>query len=168
MIRVGCDTTQQGCSLFVKFAPNARIFITVNDFLNHICSSGNQSVLNGYLNNTFWFCTTKITNAFWELQLQIVAQLRLIRSTSMMVAIVIPDRDGTATQKFVIGLEQAQWAVSRHVVRYANVKDSVDDSCVILTATHKSCAPTVEPIKLIMPPKPEPEPLGAYIHKPFN
>ena len=35
-VRVGCDTTQRGCSLFGKFAPNARIFSTGNDFLNHI------------------------------------------------------------------------------------------------------------------------------------
>ena len=31
-----------------------------------------------------------------------------------------------------------------------------------------SCAPTVESIQLIMPPKLEPKPLGAYIHEPFN
>ena len=101
-ICVGCDTTQtqRGCSLFGKFSPNARIFSTGNDFLNHIRSSGDQSVLNGYLINTFRFRTTKITNAFWEFQLQIVAQLRLICSTSVVVAIVIPDLDGTATRKF--------------------------------------------------------------------
>jgi hypothetical protein len=84
------------------------------------------------------------------------------------VAIFIPDLDETATRKFASGLEQAQWFASRHVVRYANVGDSVDDSCVILTATHTSCAPTVEPIQLIMPPKLEIKPLGAYIHDPFN
>ena len=41
-IRVGCDTTQSGRSLFGKFAPGARIFSTGNDFLNHICSSGDS------------------------------------------------------------------------------------------------------------------------------
>ena len=76
-------------------------------FLNHICSSGDQSVLNGYLINTFLFCTNEITNAFWELQLQIVAQLRLTRSTFVVVAIVIPDLDGTVTRKFASGLERA-------------------------------------------------------------
>jgi hypothetical protein len=167
-IRVGCDTTQRGRSLFGEFAPNARIFSTGNELLNHIHASGNQSVLHGYLINTFRFRTTEITKAFWDLQLQIVAQLRLIRSTSVVVGIIIPDLDGAATRKFVSGLERAHWVVSRHVVKYADVGDSVDDSCVILTATHKSCALTVEPIKLIMPPKPEPKPLGAYIHDPFN
>ena len=53
MIHVGCDTTQQGRSLLGKFAPNAQIFSTGNEFLNNTCSSGNQSVLNRYLINTF-------------------------------------------------------------------------------------------------------------------
>ena len=82
----------------------------------------------------------------------------------MVVAIVIPDLDGAATRKFAKGLERAHWVVSRHVVKYAGVGDSADNSCVILTAIHTSCAPTVEPIQMIMPPKYEPKPLGAYIH----
>ena len=89
-IRVGCHTTQRSSSLFGEFAPNARIFSTGNDFLNHICSSGDQSVFHGYLTNTFWFRTTKVTKAFWDLQLQIVAQLCLICSTSVVVEIVTP------------------------------------------------------------------------------
>ena len=66
---------------------------------------------------------SKITNAFWELHLQIVAQLRLIRSTSVVVAIVIPDLDINVTRKFASGLERAQWVVSCHVVKFANVGD---------------------------------------------
>jgi hypothetical protein len=109
LIWIGCDTTQRGRSLFGEFAPNATIFGTGNDFLNHICSSGDRSVLHGYhLINTFRFRRTEITNAFWALQLQIVAQLPLIRSTSVIVAIVIPDLDGAATRIFIKGLEWAQ------------------------------------------------------------
>ena len=74
-IRVGCDTTQRGRSFFGEFAPEAQVFSTGNDFLNHIRSSGDRSILHGYLINTFWFRTTEITKTFWTLQLQIVAQL---------------------------------------------------------------------------------------------
>ena len=167
-IRLGCDPTQRGRSLFGEFAPTAKVFSTGNEFLNHIRSSGDRSVIHGYLINTFRFRTTAITNAFWDLQLQIVAQLRLIHSTSVVVAIIIPDLDGSATGKFVKGLEKALWLVTRSVIRYADIGDSVDDSCVILTAVHRSCAPDVTPIELIMPPTPETKPLGAYIHEPFN
>ena len=167
-IKVGCDTTLRGRSLFGEFVPTATVFSTGNEFLNHIRSSGDRSVLNGYLINTFRFRTPDITNAFWTLQLQIVAQLRLIRCTSVIVAIVIPDLDGAATTKFIRGLESAHWVVSRQQVSYADIGDSVDDSCVIITAIHTSCAPVVAPLDLILPPKVDPQPLGAYLHEPFN
>ncbi len=69
----------------------------------------------------FWLRTTETTNAFWDLQLQIVAQLHLIHSTSVVVAIITPDLDGTASRKFARGLERAHWVVSHHVVRYADI-----------------------------------------------
>ena len=74
-IQLGCDTTLRGRSLFGEFAPKARLFSSGNDFLNYIRSSGDRSVLHGYLINTFQFRTSDITNAFWQLQVQIVAQL---------------------------------------------------------------------------------------------
>ena len=40
VIRVACDTTQRGRSLFGEFTPEAKVFSTGNDFLNHIQASG--------------------------------------------------------------------------------------------------------------------------------
>ena len=40
-------------------------------------------------------------------------QLRLIRSLSVVVAIVIPDHDGRAVKSFAKGLEAAHWKVSK-------------------------------------------------------
>jgi hypothetical protein len=54
-IRVGCDTTQRGRSLFNEFAPSATVFQNGTEFLNHIRSSGDRSVLSGYLINTYCF-----------------------------------------------------------------------------------------------------------------
>ena len=51
---------------------------------------------------------------------------------------------------------------------YTDIGDSVDDSCVVVMAVHTSCAPTVEPINLILPPKSTPKPIGAYIYEPLN
>ena len=81
---------------------------------------------------------------------------------------MIPDLDGADTCKFIKGLESAQWIVSWQTVHCADVGDLVDDSCVIITAIHSSCASHVEPLTLILPPKCAPKPLGAYIHEPFN
>jgi hypothetical protein len=167
-IQLGCDTTLRGRSLFGEFAPKARLFSSGNDFLHYIRSSGDRSVLHGYLINTFRFRTSDITNAFWQLQVQIVAQLRLIRSLSVIVAVVIPDLDGAATRKFIQGLESAHWMISTQKVHYVDIGDSVDDSCIIITAVHTSCASNVDKPSLILPPKCDPKPIGDYIHTPFN
>jgi hypothetical protein len=77
-ISLTCDTTKQGHSLFRKFATNAKVFSSGNDFLHHIRASSNQDILNGYLINSYRFRTSEVTSSFWKQQLSIIAQLRLI------------------------------------------------------------------------------------------
>ncbi len=93
-ICLACDTSESGRSLFNEFAPQATVFSSGNDLLNHIRALGHQSIISGYLINSYRFQTSKITTSFWKLQLSIIAQLRLIRSLSIIVAIVITDHDG--------------------------------------------------------------------------
>jgi hypothetical protein len=102
-IYLACDTSKAGCSLFNEFAPKATVFSSRNNLLNHIRASGHQSVISGYLINSYCFQTSEITSAFWKLQLLIVAQLRLIRSLSIVMAIVIPNHDGRAVKSFMKG-----------------------------------------------------------------
>ena len=54
-IRLACDTSEAGCSLFNEFAPKATVFSSGNDLLNHIRASGHQSVISGYLINSDCF-----------------------------------------------------------------------------------------------------------------
>ena len=117
-IRLACDTSEAGRSLLNEFAPQAIVFSSGNDLLNHIRASGHQSVISGYLINSYRFQTSEITSSFWKLQLSIIAQLRLIRSLSIVVAVVIPDHDGRAVRSFIKGLESAHWKVSRRAVSY--------------------------------------------------
>jgi hypothetical protein len=77
-ICLACDSTERGQSLFHEFANSATVFSSGNDFLNHICASGDQSVISGYLINSYRFQTSEVTTLFWKLQLAIIAQLRLI------------------------------------------------------------------------------------------
>jgi len=92
-ICLACDTSESGCSLFNEFAPQATVFSSGNDLLNHISASGHQSIISGHLINSYRFQTSEITTSFWKLQLSIIAQLRLIQSLSIVVAIVITDHD---------------------------------------------------------------------------
>ena len=115
-IRLACDTSEAGRSLFNEFAPKATVFSSGNDLLNHIRASGHQSVISGYLIISYYFQTSEITSLFWKLHLSIVAQLRLIRLLSLVVAIVIPDHDGHAGKSFIKSLEAAHWTVSLRAV----------------------------------------------------
>jgi hypothetical protein len=85
----------------------ATVFNSGHDLLNHIHAYGNQSIIHGYLINSYCFRTSAVTSLFWKLQLSIVAQLCLIWSLSIIVAIVIHDHDGCAVKSFVKGLGAA-------------------------------------------------------------
>jgi hypothetical protein len=98
-----------GRSLFQEFAASAKVFNSGNDLINHIRASGGTSVIQGYLINSYCFQTSEVTTSFWKLQLSIISQLRLIRSLSIVVAVVIPDHDGRSISAFTRGLTAATW-----------------------------------------------------------
>ncbi len=103
-ITLACNPYESGRALLQEFAPHACIFSSGNDLLNHIRASGQTSVISGYLINSYWFCTSKVTTSFWKLQLSIIAQLCLMRSLSTIMAVVIPDHDCHAVSAFVQSL----------------------------------------------------------------
>jgi hypothetical protein len=136
--------------------------------LNHIRASGNTSVIHGYLINSYRFQTSEVTTSFWKLQLSIIAQLRLIRLLSIVVAVVIPDHDDRSISAFTRGLTAAHWNLSSREVSYQDIGDSIADSCTIIIAIHSSCASNVELITLKTPPSVTPQPIGAFVWEPFN
>ncbi len=111
-ICLACNPYESGRALFQEFATSAKVFDSGNDLLNHIQASGNTSVVHRYLVNSYRFQTSEVTISFWKLQLSIIAQLRLIRLLSIIVAIVIPDHDGRSINAFTRGLTSAHWKVS--------------------------------------------------------
>ena len=137
-IRLACDTNERGRSLFHKFAPTATVFSSGNDLLNHIRASGEQLPISGYLINSYQFQNSEVTAKFWKLQLSIIAQLRLIRSLSVILAIIFQDHDGRCVKMFIRGLEAAHWIVSSREVSYPEMGDSVADSCLVINAVHSS------------------------------
>ena len=167
-IRLACDVTDSGRSLFGEFAPNAKVYSNSNDLLQHIRASGDRSHIHGYLINTSRFKTPEMTNKFWTIQNSIISQLRFIRSLSVVVAIIIPDHDGASVKRFITSLSNQHWSVSTRQVSYDLMGDSIADSCTILTAIHTSCASSVEPIKLAVPPLVPPHPIAYFNYEPFN
>ncbi len=168
MIRLACNPTEQGQSLFHKFASSATVFSSGNDLLNHIRASGDQSVISGYLINSYRFQTSEVTTLFWKLQLSIIVQLGLIQLLSVIVAIVITNHDSRSVQTFTKGLKAAHWKVTFREVFYSDIGDSVANSCSVITAVHSSCASNVDQIILKTLPRTTPRPISAFIWEPFN
>jgi hypothetical protein len=77
-ISLVCDTSDARCLLFAEFLPDAKVFSSGNDFLHHVWASGETSIVHGYLINSYWFLTSKVTTAFWKLRLAIITQSCLI------------------------------------------------------------------------------------------
>ena len=144
------------------------MFGSGNDLLNHIQASGEKSPIHGDLINSYQFQTSKVTSSFWKLQLAIIAQLRLIRLLSVVVADVIQDHNRQSVTAFVRGLLAAHWKVESMDVAYIEIGDTVADSCTIITAVHTSCSSSVIPIKLKTPPCMPARPIGTFIWEPFN
>jgi hypothetical protein len=68
-ITLTCNPYKSGRVLFQEFAPDACIFNSKNDILNHMHASGQTSVISSYLISSYWFCTSEVTTSFWKLQL---------------------------------------------------------------------------------------------------
>ncbi len=159
-ISLACDTSDAGHLLFAEFLPEAKFLSSGNDFLHYVWASGETSIVQGYLSNSYPFFTSKVTTAFWKLQLAIITQLRLIRWLSLIVTIVIPDHDRQSVKAFLCGLTSAHWKVSLQYASYLEISNSIVDSCTVIIAVHLSSALVVKPLVLKTPPAvcPKPKP----------
>jgi hypothetical protein len=91
-----CDPYSNGRALFRSMTPCNWIFDGASALLDHVRSSGINSKLTGYLIHSHRYSGSDTTSRFWDLQSQIVAQLRIIRALSIVVAFVHPDHDNRA------------------------------------------------------------------------
>ncbi len=105
---------------------------------------------------------------FWTQQLAIVTQLQLIRSLSLIVAIVIPGHDGQSVKAFIQGLTTAHWKVSSRDISYLEICNSVVDSCTVVIAIHSSFASVIKRLVLKTLPAVLPKPIASYLWEPFN
>jgi hypothetical protein len=63
-VRLACDPSESGQSLFQEFTSCRLIFNSVTDLLNHIRASGDTSVIHGYLIHSPRFQTSKTSTTF--------------------------------------------------------------------------------------------------------
>ena len=162
-VQLACNPFKLGCSLFQKFTSCPYIFGTANDMLNHIRSSGDTSVIYGYMIHSPPFQTSDMTTKFWQVQAAIITDLRLIRSLSIVVATIHPDHDCHSVRNFSTNLKSKGWIISSIFVHYPDLSNTVAGRCRIITAVHSSCASTAKPLQLKQPPLVPPHPPGEFI-----
>jgi hypothetical protein len=167
-VKMACDPFELGRSLFQEFTSCCQVFGTANDMLNHIWSSGDTSIIHGYMVHSPCFQTSDTTTKFWQVQAALISDLRLIPSLSIFVATIHPNHDSHSFKKFSTNLKSKGWIISSIDVHYPDLGDTVAGRCCIITAVHSSCASTVELLQLKRPPSVPPRPLGKFIWKPFN
>jgi hypothetical protein len=107
-IKLACEPFELGCSLFQEFTSCLQIFSTANEMLNHIWSSGDTSLIHGYMIHSPCFCDSETTTKFWQVQAALVADLRLIPSLWLVIATIHPDHDGHSVKTFMSNLRTEQ------------------------------------------------------------
>ena len=117
-VQLACDPFESGRSLFQEFTSCPHIFGTANNMLNHIWSSGDTSVIHGYMVHSPRFQTSNTTTKFWQVQATIISDLCLIQSPSIVVATIHPDHDGCSVKIFSANLKLKGWVMSLIDVHY--------------------------------------------------
>jgi hypothetical protein len=82
------------------------------------------------------FQTSDATTKFWQLQATIIAQLCLICSLSIVVAIIHPDHDGCNVNSFQSTLKSSGWIIASTNVFYPDLGNTLAGSCRVITAVH--------------------------------
>ena len=167
-IKLACNQYDVGCALFREFTTCTQIFKNGRDLLHHIRSSGDCSQIHGYLIHSLRFRDSDMTLQFWQMQSSIITQLRALRSLQMVIALIIPDHDGRCLKSFTTLLKSAGWVLSSTETSFPTNGDTVSGSCRILIGIHSSCASSVKPLQLKLPPPSPPQPLRLALWEPFN
>ncbi len=95
-------------------------------------------------------------------------QLCLIWLLSLIVALIILDHDGRSVKAFIRGLKVAHWKILSRDTSFAELGDSIVDSCTVIIAIHSSAASAVEPLTLKTPPLVQAKPIASYLWESFN
>jgi hypothetical protein len=168
-IVLACDPYSNGRALFRTMTPCTHIFDGASALLDHIRSSGINSKLTGYLIHSHRYSGSETTSQFWDLQSQIVAQLRIIRALSIVVAFVHPDHDNRAvSNSFAKKLTADGWLVNDTQISFPDHGDSVVGQCRLIVAVHSNSEPTCSLLELRPPPQVPSRPLARFLWAPFN
>jgi hypothetical protein len=74
-VKMACNPFESGRSLFQEFTSCCQVFGTANNMLNQIWSSGDTSIIHGYMIHLPCFQTSNMTTKFWQVLAAIISDL---------------------------------------------------------------------------------------------
>ena len=131
--------------------------------LDHICRSGDQSLIDGYFIHSHCYQTSKPTTAFWSIQTSIVTQLQAIWKLRAFIAFVHPDHDSRSVSKFVTQLSTSGWVISSTKCSFLDYGDSVIGTTTVVVGVHTNTQSTVKALLFRTPPTSRLLPLAAFV-----
>ncbi len=116
------------------------------------------------------YSSTEPTTRFWDIQSNIVRQLHIIRSLSLVVAFVHPDHDGrSVTNAFVKRLSaDGRIFLDTSVDYYSVCDDTIPGVLRLIVGVHSNTEEPCRAFELITPPPTPPRPLARFLWARFN
>jgi hypothetical protein len=150
---LACDPYTNGWALFKEVSSCPTILPSALALLDHIRASGITSPMTGYLIHLHRYLSTELTHRFWDIQAQIVIQLRIIRALLMVIAFVHPDHDCRAVGiNFTQRLCSDGWILSNTTISFPSFGDSVSGSCRLIVAIHSNAETNCCAFEIKTPP----------------
>ena len=146
---LACNLYSNGRALFWSMTLCKHVLDGVSLVLDHIWCSGITSKLTGYIIHLQQQSSTEPTKQFWDIQSQIVTQLRITRALLLVVAFVHPDHDNRAVSlTFGKTLASDRWIITNTNVLYHDYGNSIVGSCWLLIAVHSNTKPGCAALEL--------------------
>ncbi len=151
---LACNPYTNGQALFKEVSLCPNILSSAPALLDHIRASGVTSLMTGYVIHLHGYTSTEPTHRFWEIQAQIIIQLRIIRALLMVVAFVHPDHDCHAVGiNFTQRRSSDGWVISDTQIAFTSFGDSVSGSCRLIVAIHSNAETNCRAMEIKTPPQ---------------
>eukprot|EP00956_Cyclotella_meneghiniana_P018530 scaffold30928_cov30-Cyclotella_meneghiniana.AAC.3 len=165
---LAADPYLEGRSCFSEFTDCKCILSGAADLLNHIRSSGDSSLIDGYIIHSHQLPSTSSVSKFWQLHATIITELHKLRGLSMFIAFLSLENDSHPLQQLDSSLSNRGWIITCQLISFPAYGDSVSGNCKVMIGVHSQCDSSVQPINIPNPPTVTPSPLSHFLWKPFN
>ncbi len=166
---LACDPFVHGGALFRELSECKLILNSAPAMLDHVKGSGITSKLAVYIVHSHWYTSTEPKSRFLDIQSNIVRQLSIIWSLSIIIAFVHPDHNcHMVSLIFVKCLHADGWIIRDTNISYPTFDDSIPGGCRLIVSVHSNTEPTCQAFKLKIPLYIPFWPLTCFIWAPFN